>query len=153
MPLGKTARHFFAGCHSERSVTKALMRLVLVSISLSLALVGCARTPSQPVDPWSSPAVSKTAPAISNKPSKSSGSIVTPSNDSTGRVISVNPRARYAVLGYSVGSVPAIDSHVYSYRGGLKVGELRVTGPVKENNTVADVVAGECQAGDEVRRD
>lgn len=39
------------------------------------------------------------------------------------------------------------------YRNGLKVGELKVTGPQRDNNTVADIVAGECQVGDEVRED
>jgi hypothetical protein len=67
--------------------------------------------------------------------------------------MSVNPKARYAVLGYSLGSVPPIDSRVFSYRGGFKVGELRVTGPARENNTVADVLVGECQVGDEIRKD
>lgn len=130
------------------------MRLHVLSVSVIFALAGCARTPSQPADPWSSPAMSRTAPAPTSKRlPKPSGPIVTPSNDTVGRVISVNPKARYAVLGYALGSVPSIDSRVFSYRNGFKVGELRVTGPARENNTVADVIVGECQVGDEVRKD
>lgn len=57
------------------------------------------------------------------------------------------------MLSYALGSLPAVDSRVYAYRDGFKVAELKVTGPAKENNTVADLVVGECQVGDEVRRD
>src|SRR4051794_27248845 len=105
------------------------MRSVVLSLSVILALAGCARTPPQPAVPWSSPAASKAAPETPRNPSKSPTPIVTPSNESVGRVVSVNAKARYAVLSYGLGSLPAIDSHVYSYRGGFKVGELKVTGP------------------------
>jgi hypothetical protein len=73
--------------------------------------------------------------------------------DTVGKVVSTNPRGRYAVLSYALGSLPAVDARVYAYRGGFKVAELRVTGPAKDNNTVADLLVGECQIGDEVRRD
>jgi hypothetical protein len=129
------------------------MRSVVLSISVILALAGCARTPPQRANPWSSPVVPQADPKAAKNPSTSTSPIVTPSNDTVGRVVSVNAKARYAVLSYGLGSVPSIDSRVYSYRGGFKVGELKVTGPARENNTVADVVVGECQAGDEVRRD
>jgi hypothetical protein len=39
------------------------------------------------------------------------------------------------------------------YRNGLKVGELRVTGPQQDANIVADVITGDAAAGDEVRVD
>src|SRR5206468_8762101 len=72
--------------------------------------------------------------------------------DAVGKVISVNQKARYAVLSYSIGALPAIDSRVYAYRNGLKVGELRVSGPQRENNTIADLLSGECQVRSEERR-
>jgi hypothetical protein len=37
------------------------------------------------------------------------------------------------------------------YRRGLRVGEVKVTGPQREDNIVADLVAGEAEVGDEVR--
>jgi hypothetical protein len=37
------------------------------------------------------------------------------------------------------------------YRRGLKVGEVKVTGPAREDNIVADLVAGEAEVGDEAR--
>jgi hypothetical protein len=45
----------------------------------------------------------------------------------------------------------AIDQRLNVYRGGLKVGELIVTGPQREDSIVADVTAGEARTGDEVR--
>ena len=37
------------------------------------------------------------------------------------------------------------------YRRGLKAGEIKITGPQLEDNVVADIVAGDAEAGDEVR--
>jgi hypothetical protein len=70
-----------------------------------------------------------------------------------GRVVSVNPNARFVVIGFALGSVPAIGKRLSVYRNGLKIGELKITGPQRENNIVADIVTGECQLGDEVRED
>jgi len=36
---------------------------------------------------------------------------------------------------------------------GLKVGELKVSGPQLDVNIDADIIAGECQPGDEVREE
>ena len=55
------------------------------------------------------------------------------------------------VLSFPIGAVPAVDSRLNVYRGGLKVGELKVTPPQQNNFTAADIIAGECQIGDEVR--
>jgi hypothetical protein len=50
-------------------------------------------------------------------------------------------------------ALPAIERKLEVYRTGLKVAEVRITGPSRDLNTVADIVAGECQPGDEVRGD
>jgi hypothetical protein len=76
---------------------------------------------------------------------------VAPPTAITGRVASVNTNARFAVLNFPVGWMPAVDRRLSVYRRGQKVGEVRVTGPQRDLNTVADLVAGEAQAGDEVR--
>jgi hypothetical protein len=88
-------------------------------------------------------------PAVTNR----SELIVTPGGLVKGRVASVNANARFVVLGFPIGSVPAVGKRFSVYRQGLKVGELKVTGPQRDNNTVADIIAGECQPGDEVRED
>ena len=76
--------------------------------------------------------------------------IVTPAS-LTGKVASVNGAARFAVLAFPLGNAPANDRRFNIYRGGLKVGEIKITGPRRDNHTVGDIVAGECQVGDEVR--
>ena len=45
------------------------------------------------------------------------------------------------------------DHRLSVYRNGLKVGEVKVTGPQHENDTVADIIAGDVQLHDEVRED
>ena len=59
--------------------------------------------------------------------------------------------ARYVVLTCPLGSVPAAERRLSLYRDGLKVGEIKITGPQRDTNTVADIVAGEGRIGDEVR--
>jgi hypothetical protein len=67
-------------------------------------------------------------------------------------ITSVNPAARYVVITYPVGvALPAIERKLDVYRSGLKVAEVKITGPSRDLNTVADITAGECQPGDEVR--
>jgi len=77
--------------------------------------------------------------------------IVTPDHSLTAKVISYNPAGRFAVLGFPVGRMPRMDQGLFLYRNGLKVGEVKITGPQRDSNIVADLVAGEAQVGDEVR--
>jgi hypothetical protein len=77
--------------------------------------------------------------------------IVSPENGLNGTVASANANLRFVVLSFPVGRMPAMDQRLSVYRQGLKVGEVRITGPVRDNNIVADIVAGEAQKDDEVR--
>jgi len=77
--------------------------------------------------------------------------IVTPDNSLTARVVSYNASGRFAVLGFPVGQMPKLEQSLFLYRDGMKVGEVKITGPQRENNIVADLVTGEAQVGDEVR--
>ena len=77
--------------------------------------------------------------------------IVTPSEGLGGKVAMVNADLRFVVLTFPLGQIPTIDQHLTVYRNGVKVGEVKVTGPQRNENTVADVVAGEVAKGDEVR--
>jgi hypothetical protein len=38
-----------------------------------------------------------------------------------------------------------------AYRQGLKVADVRISGPQRDVHTVVDIVAGECRVGDDVR--
>ena|SRR6185369_8650451 len=88
------------------------------------------------------------APPPPTSPSKL---IVTPGHLTTGRVSSVNAAGRFVILTFPLGAVPSSEKRLYVYRGGLKVGEVKVTPPPLDINIAADIIAGECQVGDEVR--
>ena len=77
--------------------------------------------------------------------------IVTPDDTLTGSIVSVNGVGRFVVLTFPLGSMPAEGSTLFVYRQGLKVAELNVTGPQKDDHTVADIRSGECRIQDEVR--
>ena len=55
--------------------------------------------------------------------------IVTPENALVGKVALVNPTGRFVVLNFPLGKMAAVDQHLNLYRRGLKVGEVKVTGP------------------------
>jgi hypothetical protein len=116
------------------------MSILLVLLPVALLANGCGLFHHQTkTAPMAVPA--KTAPPA----------IVTPDNSLTAKVISFNPAGRFVVLGFPVGQMPRLEQGLFLYRNGLKVGEVKVTGPQRDNNIVADLIAGEAQAGDEVR--
>ena len=100
-----------------------------LSVLLTLALLGCA----------------------SKKQPDNKGIIVTPGGSMAGTVISVNPSARFAVVRFPIGQLPPLNQHMSAYRQGLKVADLKISGPQRDLHTVADIVAGECRVGDDVR--
>jgi hypothetical protein len=77
--------------------------------------------------------------------------IVTPAKVLSGRVVKVNPQGQFVVLSFQVGQMPALEQRLGVYRSGLKTGEVRVTGPQRDDKIVADLIAGEAGVGDEVR--
>lgn len=77
--------------------------------------------------------------------------IVTPENSVTGKVVRYNDAGRFVVLDFPIAHMPPVDKQMFVYRNGLKVGEIRITGPQRENHTVADLLVGEAQPNDEVR--
>ena len=81
------------------------------------------------------------------------GVIVTPGGSLPGTVISVNPAGRFAVVRFPLGQLPSLNQRMSAYRQGLKVADLKISGPQRDIHTIADVLAGECKAGDEVRAD
>ena len=77
--------------------------------------------------------------------------LVTPEYSLAGKVVTYNLAGRFVVLDFPVGRMPVLDQTLFIYRQGLKVGEVKITGPERDTNTVADLVSGEAQKGDEVR--
>src|SRR5687767_9414996 len=112
------------------------MKCLLPLVVLSLAFVcGCA---------------SKPKPGVFSQV-ENGGLLVTPENSLVGRVLTYNAAGRFVVLDFPVGKLPRLDQTLFVYRQDLKVGEVKVTGPERDTNTVADLVSGEAQKGDEVR--
>jgi hypothetical protein len=68
-----------------------------------------------------------------------------------GRVARVNTGGGFVILTYPLGQLPAVGRRLGVYRNGMKVGELKVSEPQYQQNTAADITAGEAQAGDEAR--
>jgi hypothetical protein len=117
--------------------------LLSVILFFALTLSGCTkkRIADQPVLP----------PPRAGAPATNQTLIVTPENALVGKVATVNASARFVVLNFPLGKMAAVEQRLNLYRRGLKVGEVKVTGPQRENNIVADLVAGEAEVGDDVR--
>jgi len=79
------------------------------------------------------------------------GLLVTPEHSLVGKVVTYNAAGRFVVLDFPVGKLPVLDQPMFVYRQGLKVGQIKITGPERDTNTVGDLVSGEAQKGDEVR--
>ena len=69
-------------------------------------------------------------------PSTELNPIVTPDSSLTAKVASYNATGRFVVLSFPVGHLPGMDQTLFIYRNGLKVGEVKVTGPQRDNDTV-----------------
>jgi hypothetical protein len=110
------------------------MKYLLPATLLSLVIIGgCATQPQSAPEP------------------PPGALLVTPEHSLAGKVVIYNLVGRFVVLDFPVGRMPVLDQTLFVYRQGLKVGEVKVTGPERDTNTVADLVSGEAQKGDEVR--
>ena len=121
----------------------AMRRIICGVLSLGL-LVGC-----------TAPAGSGSAPPTAHPGPKATGPAtavtVAPDLAMAGHVVRVNATARYAILGFPIGSMPLNGLRMGVYREGRRVGEVKVSGPQRDDHTVADIMQGDCQVGDEVR--
>lgn len=77
--------------------------------------------------------------------------IVTPDMSLTAKVVKYNSTGRFVVLSFPVGQMPKAGQTFFLYREGLKVGKIKITDMQLENDTVADLVDGDAQVGDDVR--
>jgi hypothetical protein len=78
---------------------------------------------------------------------------ITPERGLEGKVINVETSARFVIVGFRGGRLPAQGQRFNVYRQGLKVGQIRINGPQRDQNAVADLMDGEAQPGDDVRED
>lgn len=97
------------------------------------------------------PSLPATAASRKSNTATSKVPLVVPDTSLRGKVSRCNEAGRFMVLEFPVSRLPAIGQTLLVYRHGLKVGEAKVTGPQRDDRTVADLVNGEAQVGDEVR--
>jgi hypothetical protein len=102
-----------------------------------------------PSDP--EPATTKAAAAPAARLTPVLPIIITPDNSLAGKVLAYNSSGHFVVLEFPAGPMPTTDQSLFLYRAGLKVAEVKITGPQRDNDTVADLVNGDAQTGDEVR--
>jgi hypothetical protein len=125
-------------------VPAAQQNPVPVGTTTSIMTIAPALTlPRNPAPATTKAATASAAPAMPI--------IVTPDNSLAGKVLAYNSPGHFVVLDFPAGPMPKVDQTLFLYRAGLKVAEVKITGPQRDNNTVADVVSGDAQAGDEVR--
>jgi hypothetical protein len=128
-----------------------MRRLVLILLGVGLAGgFGCAKTKS------GAPRASAPKDAASGAVKPSQGEpkvILSPLTAISGKVASVNLAGQFVILTFQAGALPVQDQKLAVYRGGLKVGEVKVSKEKMGQNLAADIVAGEARLGDEVRSD
>jgi PBP1b-binding outer membrane lipoprotein LpoB len=116
------------------------MRKLIGILSCAILLAGCAG----PASTTPKPDPRKPAP---NKP------VITPDFRLVGKVARVDLDGRFVVISFSLGQTPTAEERLNVYRNGLKVAEVKVDGRWQDgNNTVADILSGDVQAGDEARQ-
>jgi hypothetical protein len=111
------------------------MRILVFILTSCLFVSGCAWLPSSPKKHNPAEGETSAMPVMQN----------------VGRVAKVN--ATFVILTFPVGGIPRVDQKLNVYRKGVKVGEVKVTGPERDINTVADIISGEPKVSDEVRAD
>jgi hypothetical protein len=116
------------------------MRVLSGLLSAVILGAGCAAPKTSP------PTVVGAPPAA-----PSSRPIVTPDLRSVGRVAMVNMQGRFVVLSFPPGPVPQPGERLNVNHAGLKIGEIKITGPQRDYDTVADLTQGEANVGDEAK--
>jgi hypothetical protein len=96
-------------------------------------------------------ATPQSGPAPTVPPATNMATIVTPDTSLTAKVVRYNSVGRFVVLSFPVGRMPQSGQTFFIYRAGLKVGQIKITGPQQDSDTVADLIDGDAQEGDDVR--
>jgi hypothetical protein len=101
--------------------------------------------------PSNSPEAWAAQPALIDLSHQNPPRIAAPDNGLTGKVARVNAQDGYVVLTFPAGHMPVMAERLALYRNGMRVGEVKVTGPQNDDDIVADVVNGDAAVQDEAR--
>lgn len=80
-----------------------------------------------------------------------SPALVTPDTSLTAKVVSYDSVGHFVVLNFPVGEMPKTDDTLFLYHSGVKTGTVKITGPQRNTDIVADLIDGDAKVGDEVR--
>jgi hypothetical protein len=138
VPVDLVQENRFTGC--MRSCLLACLSLAALSVSGCLSHRAPTRQSQSPP-----PTVSISTNAPEPEP------IVTPDTSLSAKVVRYNSVGRFVVLSFPVGQMAQPGQTFFIYRAGMKVGEVKVTGPQRKNDVVADLTTGDAEAGDDVR--
>jgi hypothetical protein len=119
------------------------MRRIAVLVAATVVM-GCHSPP--PADPA---AASDSVSPMGR--SRAPAPTIRPLGGATGRITSVNESLRFVVVDYSLNAIPEFGRRVPVFRGDQAVGELKITGPIRDAHVIADIVSGEPRPGDEAR--
>lgn len=122
------------------------MRVTLAVVCLaSLLLGGCSSTQAP-----GHPARNDT-PLNASKAGPSHAITIRPARVLNGRIVIVNGEAGVCVVNFPIGQLPPLDATLTVYRHGIRTGEIKVTGPTRDDNIAAEILIGDIQADDEAR--
>lgn len=121
------------------------MRWLILILAGAVCVTGCSKTKSR-----RGPDAVGPNGAASVQPAEMS---VVPSASVSGRVASVNVPGQFVIVTFESGPMPVPDQKLNVYRGGMKVGEVKVSREQLGQNAAADIIAGEARVGDTVRPD
>ena len=94
----------------------------------------------------------KTSPSfVSSNLGTGSTRLTSPNVKIHGYVVSINQGAKFVVLKFEYGAIPAVGKTLDVLRNGEKVGQIRITKPVKPPHASADVLDGVLRRGDQVQ--
>lgn len=120
------------------------MRLCFIACLFLAGLIvsGCATHSSSA--PKQAPAATASVSTTNPEP------IVTPDTSLSAKVVKYNSVGRFVVLSFPLGQMPQMGQTLFVYRAGIKIGEVKITGPQRDNDIVADLTTGDAGAGDDV---
>jgi hypothetical protein len=90
------------------------------------------------------------SPVSSNLSSGSTRILSEPTGSAKGVVLKVNDKAKFVVIKFQYRAVPSVGKVLSVMRNGVKVGQIRMTKPIKSPHGTADIIEGDVQRGDTV---
>lgn len=130
--------------HPARIRAPNPVKPVLVAISLAI-IVGCQPSHNKSV----------TSKIASGSPETRTltnpATVLRPLGGWSGRIVSINQKLRFAVVDFSLNQIPQTGRVLSVYRGGTKVGEVRLGAQTRGDFATAELLEGEFLRGDEVR--